>query len=471
MIPDFWKEALVYPKLKQPGLDFRFKNFCPISNLQFISKLVERAVADQIYAYLINNNYLPVHQSAYRPGHSTETALLKVKNDILMNMDKQHVTLLVLLDLSAAFDTVDHKVLLNRLRHDFGITGTVFSWFESYLTGRSQCISVDGVLSDNFKLDFGVPQGSCLGPLLFLLYSSELFKITERHLLQVHSYADDTQLYLSFKPGSDINETTAKCVIENCIADIQQWMTANRLKLNTEKTEFLILGTRKQLEKVTFSHLQVGSSVIHVSPSTSAVKNLGVWLDCRLNMLTHINKISSSAFYYLYNIRRIRKFLTRQSTESLVHAFITSKLDYCNSLLYGLPSVHIAKLQRVQNTAARLVTGLPRTCYITPVLSSLHWLPVVYRIQFKILLLTFKCLHDIAPQYLCDLLSVVKQTRYSLRSSDSLTLVPGSIKCKATMGNCTFQSAAPKLWNNLPSRMRKTDSVNVFKKELKTHLF
>ena len=135
--------------------------------------------------------------------------------------------------------------------------------------------------------------------------------------------------------------------------------------------------------------------------------------------LSHINTTYLSAFYYLYNMRRIRKYLSRSVTESLVHAFITSRIDYCNSLLYGLPNSHIMKLQRIQNAAARLVTGTPRFCHVTPLLFHLHWLPISYRIKFKILLLTFKCLYGQAPNYLIDLITIKKQSRYSLRSNES----------------------------------------------------
>ena len=332
--------------------------FRPISNLQFVSKLVERAAADQLQSYLVKNNLFPTLQSAYRPNHSTETALLKIKNDILMNMDKQHATLLILLDLSAAFDTVDHQILLNRLRTEFGVSGKVLDWFASHLSNRSQKVTVDGVLSDWFGIDFGVPQGSCLGPLLFVIYSSKLFNIVNKHLPNVHAYADDTQLYLAFKPGNHANKTAAVSSIKSCIRDLQNWMLIDKLKLNPDKTEFLILGTRQQLEKVITSHLVVGES--RICPSTK-VKNLGSWFDPNLDMVSHINNICSSPFYYLYNIRRIRKYLSCQSTTSLIHAFITSKLDYCNNLLYGLPTIHISKLQRVQNAAARLasVISLP----------------------------------------------------------------------------------------------------------------
>jgi hypothetical protein len=204
--PSDWKEALVKPLLKKPGQAALFNHLRPISNLQFISKPAEQAVYDQIYDHLMLHDLFPEYQSAYRQGYCTETALLKVQNDILLNMDCQQVTLLVLLDLSAAFDTVDHSILLYRLETSFGITGTVRKWFESYLSGRCQRIAFKDGISDIFPLTCGVPQGSCLGPLLFTMYASKLFDVIKEHLPTAHAYADDTQLYFSFKPGNGASE-------------------------------------------------------------------------------------------------------------------------------------------------------------------------------------------------------------------------------------------------------------------------
>ena len=179
-----------------------------------------------------------------------------------------------------------------------------------------------------------------------------------------------------------------------------RWGPANATVHPGDKTECLLIGTRQQLQKVgNISMLSVGDS--QIAPSCE-VRNLGTWFDSKMSMLCHINRTCSSAFYYLYNIRRIRKYLSCPITEWLVHAFITSRVDYCNSLLYGLPNSHIMKLQRIQNAAARLVKGAPRFCHVTPLLFHLHWLPISYRIKFKILLLTFKCLYGLAPNYLIE---------------------------------------------------------------------
>ena len=171
---DEWKNALVHPLLKKPGLELVNKDFRPISNLQFTSKLTEKAVAIQLQTHMLTKGLFPEMQSAYREHHSTETALVKVKNHILMNMDMGHLTLLVLLDLSAAFDTVDHDILIHTLQSLLGVRGSALQWLRSYLRGRSQQVTINGAQSKTFGLECGVPQGSCLGPLLFTFYASKL---------------------------------------------------------------------------------------------------------------------------------------------------------------------------------------------------------------------------------------------------------------------------------------------------------
>ena len=201
-------------------------------------------------------------------------------------------------------------------------------------------------------MDFGVPQGSCLEPLLFTIYASKLFDIIKAHVPTVHCYADDTQLYVSFSPNKSIGQFEAVTAIQHCVDDILKWMTNDKLLLNDDKTEFLRIGTKQQLAKVNINHIIIGDSVIRPK---GLVKNLGTWLDSTLSMNSHVNNTCSNAFYYLYNIRRIRKYLSRWSTETLIHAFVSSREDYCNSSLYGLLICQLNTLQRVQNAAARLI--------------------------------------------------------------------------------------------------------------------
>ena len=196
--------------------------------------------------------------------------------------------------------------------------------------------------------------------------------------------------------------TTYNCHA-NCIDDIRSWMEHDKLLLNDEKTEFRIIGTRQQLSKVNISSITVGNSAIMKS---SVVRNLGSYIDEKLSINSHINKVCNASFHYLYNIRRVRINTCRVTPQRLlIHAFVSNHLDYCNRLLYGLPQVQIDKTQRVQNAAARLIFKKAKFCHITPVLSQLHWLPINYRIEFKILLMTFKTIHSMAPNYICKLSS------------------------------------------------------------------
>ena len=411
--PDEFKLALVTPLLKKLGLELVFPSFRPVSNLSFISKLSERVVADQFIQYCMDNGLYEPFQSAYTKHRSTETALLRIHNDILQSMDKQCVSLLVLLDLSAAFDTVDHHVLLTILERKYGVTGTVLDWFRSYLSGRTQCVSIDGVKSDPQSLKYGVPQGSVLGPILFSVYTSSLGDIIRKHGINYHLYADDTQLYLSFKPGRTGDQQEAVSKMEACILDIRSWMKQNKLKLNEDKTVFMLIGGKKQMEKVNFDSIAVGDAQIKACAST---KNLGAGFDSHLTMMHHVNSLCKSGFYHLRNIARIKNSLTRSALETIVHALVTSRIDYCNSLLGGAPDCVVKKLQSLQNSASRLVTGTKKFDHISPILADLHWLKVKYRIEFKILLLTFKCMNRLVPEYLSELIIEREPTLHRLSS-------------------------------------------------------
>ena len=204
IMPDDLKHAVIKPLLKKLGLELEKKNYRPVSNLPFISKLIEAAIAEQFTKHLKRNNINDDKQSAYKQHHSTETLLLKVQNDILMKIDQGEVVMLVLLDLSAAFDTIDHNILLNRLEKRYGITGIALKWFRSYLIDRKFSITIDGITYPLYTLMFGVPQGSVLGPILYTMYTQSLSDVIKQHMMLYHKYADDTQLYNSSTPDKII---------------------------------------------------------------------------------------------------------------------------------------------------------------------------------------------------------------------------------------------------------------------------
>ena len=215
------------------------KNYGLVSNLSFLSKILEKAVACRLYSHTSRTKVLSQFQSAYRKSHSTETALLKIHNDIISAVDEGKVTALTLLDLSSAFDTNDHSILLGRLQDWVVVTGRAHDWLRSHLTGRSQQVKLGECLSRKVDLTFGIPEGSVLGPLLFTIYNTPLSQVVSQYYILHHSYADDSQLYVSF---SSRNSAVWLSSLKSCLDSVQLWMSGNKLKLNPDKTEFLLIG-------------------------------------------------------------------------------------------------------------------------------------------------------------------------------------------------------------------------------------
>ena len=403
------------------------------------------------------------YQSAYKADHSTETALLRVVSDLNTVIDNGTVTILNLLDLSAAFDTIDHDILIRRLWTVFGIRGTAIDWFRSYLSERTQIVCIGDARSGKCHLPFGVPQGSVLGPVLFSLYTYPLSNIMKHHKIMYHFYADDTQVY-----DTDLNvdfcDKRKKC--EDCIVDVKEWMDKNKLKLNEEKTEVMIVGSKRQRAKIEEGSMDVNGCEIEFVDS---VKNLGVFLDSDMTMERQVSSLRAKLLFELKKISNIRMYISKESCKKLVSSLVFSKLDYCNSLLSGVSKDKIKRLQVVQNNAARLVLGKRKSDEATPLLRKLHWLPVTHRIQYKIATLVFKCLHDLAPIYLKETLKLKQPCRNLRSSSDILRYeIP---QTKLIAGERTFHFCGPHIWNQLPYEVRSAESLETFKNKLKTHYF
>lgn len=462
-MPDSLKQSYIIPRLKKSDLDSCvFKNYRPVSNLPWLSKIMETAVAEQIKRHLTQNDLLDPLQSAYRAGHSTESAMLKIKTDIDIILDGGDAALLVLLDLSAAFDTIDHNILLERLEMNVRISGAALIWLKSYLENRWQRVVIHGSVSEPKKLNVGVPQGSVLGPLLFLIYVNPLRRVIDQYDLHRHSYADDIQLYTRLPTKADASADIKK--MSDCVAEIGDWMLRNRLKMNHEKTESIVIGGSTKLRNTV---MKIGDSEIHPSKH---VKSLGAYLDADHTMETQIASTTKACYFHLRRIAKIRNYITRPVCEKIVCACVASRIDYHNALLSTATDYRVKRIQKIQNNAARLITRTSRRDHITPHLKVLHWLPVSARIRYKILNLIHSAMHDSsAPKYLEEMVNVQKPTR-ALRSSSRLhdVIVP---EAKKKIGENSAFVVGAKLWNELDCILKDTESKNNFKKLLKTKLF
>jgi hypothetical protein len=464
--PESFKTAQVLPLLKKPGLDrMDPASYRPISNLSTVSKIVERLVASRLKPQLLmSGNFCPL-QSAYRAGHSTETALLGVLDGVYRACDSKQLTFLVSLDISAAFDAVNHGILLQRLVKEFGIEGIAADWLQSYLAKRCQFVKIGRHHSTTAACKTGVPQGSVLGPLLFSAYVSPIGRIISRFGINYHQYADDTQLYVA-ATGTSLEDDLE--VLDKCAQAVRRWYLENDLLLNAAKSEAIAVGTRAQLAKV--ENKQTISLACANLPVGKTLKTLGVVLDSGLTFDAHVQAVCRSCNYHIWALRHIRHFLTEDIAKTLACSIVGSRLDYCNALLYGCPDASIKQLQCVQNSLARAVLRVSKRTHATPLLQSLHWLPIKERINYKLACITFKVRSTSTPGYLNELLQApVYSSTCQLRSSSRPLLAVR--RTNTVIGERGFSVAAPRLWNNLPVSVQSSDSLNIFKKRLKTFLF
>lgn len=464
VFPMRYKTASVTPLLKKKGLDVEnCANYRPISNLHTMSKVVERLFLSRIIAHVEQAPCFNRLQSAYRRGHSTETSLLKLTNDIYMAADNKLRTLLIQLDLSAAFDTIDSRILFMRLERSFGLSGIVLNWIRSYIDGRKQFIRLGNSQSDLASCLHGVPQGSVLGPLLFSIYIAPIADVIKSFKMQHTQYADDTQLYITLDGAS------STLTMNDCFNAVHRWFTINGLSLNPDKSEAIVVATgARHRQEGEIAMVKLGGNSIPVS---RFVRTLGVTIDSTMSFDKHVDNVCKASFCHIRALRRIRKLLTTSDLKTVATAIVSSRLDYCNSLLFGITDCNINKLQRAQNSLARIVTNSGSRCHITPILAELHWLPVKARIDYKVALLTYKVMTTERPAYLTELLRLHRPTRH-LRSSSHCSLHNNA--AKTVFGSRAFCHSAPTVWNSLPHEITndfKSTSLNVFKRLLKTHFY
>ena len=296
-MPRILKTAIVISLLKGANLDLIHKYYRPVSDLVFVSILIEQTVIEQLEKHFESNNLNDDFQSAYRANHSTETALLHIVNNLLVAIDNRQAVCMVMLDLSAAFDTIDHNIIVERLSNTQGIGPRVASWFDSYLRGRTQRVSIDEAMSDHISLLDGAVQGSKMGCRLYKKYVEPLGSMLQKSDCDYHGYADDNTIWKLVNPRSIENIQHGLGTLNSTIEQTRRWMFANKLCLNDSKTEFIVFGLKRHLNAMPKCSVKIGEETIE---SVDVVKNLGVLLDMRSWICDHIFPMWSKCADFIY---------------------------------------------------------------------------------------------------------------------------------------------------------------------------
>jgi hypothetical protein len=323
-----------------------------------------------------------------------------------------------MLDLSAAFDTVDHEILANTLLTHFGVEGHALSWIRSYLSDRTFRVKCGNVIGDTVGLKTGVPQGSILGPILFNCYMSPLFKILASHGVMFHNYADDIQIWCEYDPSSVEGENECRERLGRVLDVVVEWMAAHYLKLNCNKTIFIPISRHSANS---FAPFHFGGNTI--LPSCEA-RNLGFIFDSSFSFVSQISNTRKNAFYQLKRLQSCKAFIPGHHLSTLVHAFVTSRLDFCNSLYFGLPLKQLEKLQSILTAAAKFITGAKKHDSTSTALASLHWLPIHERIKYKMCIIGYHLYHNTPhyPVYFSEI-SPPARPNIKTRSSDIPSLL------------------------------------------------
>ena len=448
--PSMWKIAEVVPLHKEGDPEIASNNR-PISLLSCLSKICDKVALNQYTEHLTNHRLLTEHQSGNRKKHSTETLNIAVTDMLLEAMDNKQLSIVILLDMSKAFDSVDHNMLLQRILN-LGVSSAVHKWFKSYLSDRWQYVRIGTTSSARVALSYGIPQGSVLSPFLFNIYTDSLSSVPNSCSLE--SYVDDSKTFLSFSLS---HMEHSLLHIEEDLHRIFEWCCNNSLLVNPEKTKMLVVGTRQLMNQLE-SPVHINFMGENLTPVTE-VKDLGMRLDSHLTYDKHIQALSSSCISKLRQIGRVKHNFDQSTLATIIDTLVMSKINYCSTVWSNTSDGNIKKIQLIQN-----YRGAYKYDHISLTLNALGWLSIKEHLLYRDALLTFKCMNDKAPQYLCDNF----EQRNRIHNRDTRRNGDLDIpKYRTSIGQRSFKYRGTKIWNSLDTELKSISDLNNFKTKLK----
>ena len=459
-VPSDWKFARVSPIYKGKGSRSEMGNYRPISVISHVAKVFEREVQNQLMAFLVDNDFISIDQSAYKKYHNTQTSLHRIVDDWLENMADNVFTGVCLLDIKKCFDSINHSILLKKLSF-YGIQGNENLFFQSYLENRKQIVNCKNVLSDEQLVNIGVPQGSVLGPILFMLFVNDI----SQHIFlgTANLYADDCLIYCNGNDVDDVNNT-----LQKCIDDVSSWYNMNRLVLNVDKCNTLLVGTKYKMSQLhTNQSLNI---VLNDCPvkQTNVADYLGVQIHENLLWDCQIMNVCKKLSRKVGMLSRLRKSTPRELLLKIYMSSIQPTIDYALTVWGSTTKSNLNCLQRIQNYAARVITG--EFDYINvrgaDIVEQLKWMNVFQRYHYFCLLLMFKCVHGQAPDYLCN--NVIMECEMANRNTRMINSNDVYVPyIENEIASKTFIYTGAKLWKMLPSHIKDLTCIDGFKFHVK----
>ena len=458
-VPGDWKLARVTPLYKGKGSRDVLSNYRPISVISHIPKIIEKHVNHMLNKHLSENSLLLKDQFAYIKSQSTINALHTVVDTALSNINNGLLTGIVQLDLRKGFDTLNHKILLYKLEK-YGIHDNCLAWFKSYLHNRSQLVCSNGISSSLSHLSIGVPQGTILGPTLFVVYVNDFsYNISPFTTIR---YADDTSLIAW---GKDITEV--QCKLQSGTNKAVDWLMANRLLLNNEKSTCMLIGTRQRLSDLSLNICISGKSL----ENCTYTKLLGVYIDCHLTWDKHINYLCNKLSPKLGLLYRFSKFLPNHALNVIYNTLLQPDIDYGISIWGNCGVSYLNRVQKIQNRAARIIcNNFNWDTRSSTLLSMLGFMSVDVRRDYFAGILIYKTLHGFGLYYLSPLLIFTHEYhQYNTRAANNNILVLSKPKCE--IYKTSLQYYGLDLWNCLPDVVKNSENVQTFKINYRNHLF